>query len=243
MKKIILAILIIIILAALLAAGIWLVSRNGDTEVEPMPTPEPTPTETTQYTPTIAPTPEQTPQNDDISEELLWRFGEGSIISRLPDMDKQENSVLLYAFSVDYSDIGHESVPANALVHAWVSSTTGEIIRFKEPSLYANIPDSMFPIPMRESVAIPYELFRPPSTDEMETIYIFSDVDVAELYKVQLRAAGFADQGSAGRVQSFWMYDRIDYNGTKLLVEIDILESGEVRIAMYINFFPWLLDN
>jgi len=57
MKKIILAILIIIILAALLAAGIWLVSRDGDNEIEP--TPEPTPTETTQYTPT--PTPEPPP--------------------------------------------------------------------------------------------------------------------------------------------------------------------------------------
>jgi len=258
MKKVILAISVIILLSAVLAVGIWLISRDdNDVVVAPTPTPEPTPmltpttpppNNTLTATPTVEPPLLEPMLSMSEAEELLrqW-FGNRSIITRLSDIDRQEDGVLLYAFSIDYTNIGGDEhrFSDGIYINAWVNSATGWI-DVEEPYLYANIPDVMFPIPMRDGEAIPYEWFSPPNTEEIVTSYGFFDISVLELYKTQLMAAGFVnlyEYEVSERYESLWRYDRSD-TGMALSVEITHWdEEIGFSVTFIRQFFPWLMDN
>ena len=55
-----------------------------------------------------------------------------------------------------------------------------------------------------------------------------------ESYKEQLRNVGFADQGSAGHIESLWRYDRSS-DGASLIVEM-FHEDSNFVINMYVNY-------
>ena len=221
MRKIIFSVLIV---ASLAFAGC---SDGGD--AMPTATPKPTSTEITSTTPTTDPI----LTGSEATALLRERFGEHSVISRMPDMERYEDGVQLYGFSVDYSGIGRE-IPADAYVYVWVNSVTGWL-DFEESGLYANIPDNMFPVPMRDGVVIPYDSFSPPYHEsDIAICYGFTDVGVMELYKEQLRTAGFVDYGTVHSVESLWQFERSD-TGATLIVEMNS-EEELFSMNMYVNY-------
>jgi hypothetical protein len=205
---------------------------------------------------TLSPTPEpQTPKSTELIEEtpefieratpktvaeaydlLIEEYGE-SLISHVPDMDRQGEGVHFHGFIVDYTNI-IESNPSFAYAYAWVNSATGGIefqeAGFKEdnPNWYANIPDDMFPIPMHNDTIIPYDRFYPPTYYSMAVLYVYDDKNVMELYQAQLRAAGFVDHGEVMSVHSLWSYDR-DSDGATLIVEM--ASNRTFVMTMYVN--------
>lgn len=98
-----------------------------------------------------------------------------------------------------------------------------------DASLYENLPDRGFPIPMRDGVVIPYDAIYLPDGDNISTTYVYEDESVTELYKEQLRNAGFTDYGTVMSVDSLWSYER-DNDGASLYVEIRV-----GTITMYVN--------
>jgi len=169
-------------------------------------------------------------------------FGDLSTIYRLQDIDRQEKGILLYAFSVDYSVIGGIShpLPMGTFVYVWVDSISGEM-NFEEPNLYANIPDNMFPIPKKNGEIISYDSFSPPHYGDISITYNFEDMSIIQLYKTQLKNAGFIDCGSVVSddiviVESYWNYYRSDDEIT-LIVEINTDEENKwFNITMCVNF-------
>jgi len=153
------------------------------------------------------------------------------------DLDKQEEGVIVYGFVIDLPSLSSSSSDHNA--YAWVNSVTGEI-RFEEAGFslvtgrnyYANIPDSIFPIPMRDGEVIPYDRFNP-SGHGLLVGYGFSDICVMEIYKEQLRSAGFSDLGRVMSVDWLWRYDR-ESDGATFIVEM-YLESQFV-MTMSVEF-------
>ena len=104
----------------------------------------------------------------------------------------------------------------------------------KSENLYANIPDKMFPIPMRNGEIIPYSEFSPPEEGYEVTTYIYTGVDFMDSYKKQLRKAGFVDQGGGEWIESLWRYDRKE-DGATLMVEL-FREGNKFAISMYVNY-------
>ena len=172
------------------------------------------------------------------AQELLINWCEMNTITSMPDMYKQEEGTKLYGFLVDYSDRGVDW-SGHTYCYAWVNSSTG-MINFEEagyseangPNLYANIPDSMFPIPFRDDVIIPYDWFSPPEYMWGVT-YFYEDKSVMESYQAQLKDAGFIDQGSVQSVESLWQYKWGD-EGATFTVEMYI-EGEMFSMNMYIN--------
>ena len=104
-----------------------------------------------------------------------------------------------------------------------------------DTGLYADIPDSGFPIPMLNGQPIPYEnVFLPHEGWEVTTYVYPLKPSFFESYKKQLREAGFTDLGRAGRIESLWRYDRSS-DGASLIVEMDHGES-EFVINMLVNY-------
>jgi len=220
MKKIIIAILIVLLLTLSVACSrdIEGVIPTPTMQATPMPTPKPAPTPALSIL--------------EAEERVRSNFGEHSIITHLPDMDRWVDEVFFYAFSVDYSAIGGAEypLPDGIYLYAWVdASATVGWVWFEEPSAYANIPDSMIPIPMRDGEILPYVAFSPPSRLSMSTHYAFDDWRDMALYQEQLREAGFTDHGYAtdestgARFGSLWTYERSDV-GARLIVG---LSGGE----------------
>jgi len=122
-------------------------------------------------------------------------------------MDRYEDGVLLYAFLIDYSNVSMESY-----LYVWVNPNTGAPIIFEESSMYAKIPDIMFPIPMRDGEIIPYDWVRFPY--DISAQYGFFDMSVMEIYKEQLRDAGFSqgspEEDAAVSLESIWLYNVLD---------------------------------
>jgi hypothetical protein len=175
---------------------------------------------------------------------LRERFGGHNRISYMPDMDKLEEGIQIYGFSVDYSASLEPfgSPYPYSYAYAWVNSVTG-ITNFEEagyteaagPNWYANIPDNMFPIPMLDGVIIPYNSFSPPYHEwDISIYYVYIDTSVMKSYQAQLRDAGFVDHGSVQSVDSLWRYDRGD-DGATLIVEM--FNGGEMfSMNMYVNY-------
>lgn len=190
-------------------------------------------------TPTVQ-TPEATGKVLSFTEaqDLLMNWSEWSEVSHMPDLDKQEEGIQLYGFLVDYSDTEAEW-SGDTYCYAWVNSST-EVIHFEEagylgedgPNLYTNIPDRMFPIPMRDGVAIPYDQFSPPDY-VWGVAYTYEDKNVMKSYQAQLKEAGFVDHGTVQSVESMWQYQQ-GSDGPVFTVE---MYSGEKMFTMnmYIN--------
>ncbi|MCL2547215.1 MAG: hypothetical protein FWE06_08535 [Oscillospiraceae bacterium] len=234
MKKIILAILIIILLVALLSTGIWLVSRDGDNEVEPAP--EPTYTETAQPTPTDEPTPTDTITPSEYAEALeilREEFGEGMTFTRRTDLDRFINEFRDYAFMVTFSTRG-----ITRYLIAWVDTGYGWVFLDEEAVLYTLIPDPVFPMPMRDGEQIPYDIIVAFSIDENWVSYGFDDFSVMALYEAQLREAGFVDHGRVDggtrRADAMWTLDDNDA-GEQFIVFFDRGEEAGVSITMQIE--------
>ena len=151
-------------------------------------------------------------------------------ISYMPDLNKEERDVLYYRFSVDYSgwvtSNSHKSI-----AYAWVNSVTGDV-NFEECYLYANIPDSRFPVPMRNGTIIPYDRYSPPDYTQNGT-YGYNDRSVIEIYEAQLKEAGFHYYGQVLTGVFVWESGRYD-DGYILWVEI---REGDnrVSICLYIS--------
>ena len=138
-------------------------------------------------------------------------------------MKFSENGILL---TVDKSDFQYIEV----------GETFNFIIK-KESSpenLYADIPDSMFPIPILNGVVIPYDRFSPGEEGYEVTSYIYAGANFMESYKDQLRNAGFIDNGSTELIESLWRYDRSE-DGATLMVEM-FHEGDLFVINMYVNY-------
>lgn len=172
------------------------------------------------------------------AQDLLIDWYEWNKVYYLPDMDKQDEEAYLYGFLVDYSD-GEVEWSNENYCFSWVNSST-EMISFEEAgyseaagrNYYANIPDSIFPIPMRDSVVIPYDWFSPPDY-VWGVAYSYEDESVMESYQAQLEEVGFVDLGTVQSVESLWQYDWSD-DGTIFIVEMS--SEGEMfSMTMYIN--------
>jgi hypothetical protein len=159
-------------------------------------------------------------------------FEEDYKILYLPGNNKWEENVLHYAFLLDYSDWVSYSV-GEPVVYVWVNSVTGEITSIEEKELYANIPDLMFPVPMLNGEVIPYDYFTLPGY-AWTGGYRFLDRSVLEIYKNQLREAGFVEHGEVMSADSLWTYER-DTDGATLMVEIFYGEEGSFSICMSVN--------
>jgi hypothetical protein len=176
----------------------------------------------------------------DEAQQLLYRrFHEIHELTHMPDMDKWKDGVLLHGFIVDYS----AQMPLRTLAHAyaWVNSVTREI-RFEEagyteengPNWYANIPDSMFPIPMRDGEIIPYDRFTPP-TIMQDVTYDYEDLRIMEIYQAQLRDAGFGNYVSEWPTDSYWLYHR-EEDGTSF--DVNMWITDEEGLIMTLVVFP-----
>ena len=100
--------------------------------------------------------------------------------------------------------------------------------------LYADIPDKGFPVPMLNGAPAPYEYISLPEEGWEVTSYVYSGSSFMELYKEQLREAGFIDQGSVAHIESLWRYDRSS-DGASLIVEM-FHEESNFSISMYVNY-------
>ena len=188
--------------------------------VEPTPTPEPTPAEhigqeTLESTESILSVAK--------AQDIISGIYEYYKIAYMPEMNKQEGEVSHYAFIVDYTGNVSET-SAYTYCYAWVNSVTG-FVKFEEAgyteangrNLYANLPDSMFPIPMINGTVIPYDEFSPPEY-VLSVAYSYADKNVMEIYQAQIREAGFVNHGQVMSVDSLWTYER-DKDGATLMVE------------------------
>ena len=152
-------------------------------------------------------------------------------ITYLPNTNKQNEGVLYYGFSIDYSDWILSTAPYT-VAYAWVNSLTGES-DFQESYFYANLPDSRFPIPMRNGEIVPYNYFSLPG-DAWCGGYSYFDKSVMEVYQAQLKEAGFINRGHVMSIDSLWEYYEWDADGTILMVEM--YDSGEmISICPYIS--------
>lgn len=192
----------------------------------------PEPTEQT----TLEPTGET--MSFDEAQNLLTDWCEWNEVSYMEDMDKQEEGVHLYSFLVDYSNSGVEW-SGETYCYAWVNSSTG-MINFEEagysegasPNLYANIPNSTFPIPVRDGMVIPYDWFSPPDYVWGVT-YMYEDKSVMESYQAQLKEVGFIDLGTVQSVESLWQYNQGTEGAT---FTVEMFSEGEMfSMNMYVN--------
>jgi len=169
------------------------------------------------------------------------RFWEST---HMPELDIDEDGVIIYGFMLDYSMIVCPRVPVTTAL-AWVNTATAEI-RYEEygycfysrrRNWYANIPHLLLPVPMRDGEILRYDVFEAPGT------YIFFDTDVAELYMAQLLDAGF--EGSLSELSSddlriyHWTYtyrnEKEEYRG-QVMVDMYVREE-RVILYMFVNYF------
>jgi len=220
------------------------VQTPEDTEqISPEPTeqisPEPTEQISPEPTEQISPEPTEDILSFDEAQDLLINWCEWNVVTYMPDMDKQEEGVQLYGFLVDYTDSGLEW-SGETYCYAWVNSST-EMISFEEagyleangPNLYANIPASIFPIPMRDGAVIPYDWFSPPDY-VWGVAYMYEDKSVMESYQAQLKKAGFVDYGTVQSVESLWQYEQGD-DEFKFTVEM-YSEGDMFSMNMYVGY-------
>ncbi|MCL2546448.1 MAG: hypothetical protein FWE06_04550 [Oscillospiraceae bacterium] len=115
MKKVILVILAVVLVAALLAVGILLASRGENDVIDHTPTPITTPTETPEPTHT-----EPSYEYAEALELLQEEFGEDATFTRRPDLDEWVTDIPRYAFLVTYPMRG---IPR--YLYAWVHVVYG----------------------------------------------------------------------------------------------------------------------
>ncbi len=257
MKKLFFLFIILYIMLSMLVSCTNLYSAS-ETNVAQEPRDEPVTTNMTskfiiesESTVEITPKFEEDLQSvEDIKNYLHETFGEGYIkLYYIPDMNKQKDGVLHYCFLIDYFDIlyNYQDLPSNAGINttthtfAWVNSDK-EFPEFQEADytqvngakMYSNIPDNKYPIPMRDGKLVPYDRFSPPSLYNQPMGYVYYDLSFMEVYKQQLKEAGFVDHGTVMRVESLWTYER-ESDGATLLVEIFSSDNG-FSISMYVNY-------
>ncbi|MDQ2087859.1 PT domain-containing protein [Herbivorax sp. ANBcel31] len=244
---------IYLLLICCISLGLALMLSGCGDNVEPISTPESTDQATPESTDQARPeptdqatngstdqaTPEPTESILSVAEaqDLLIESFDGyhHRIEYLPNTKKREDGILQYGFSVDYSE-SYRNPPPNTIAYAWVNSVTGEI-RIEESDLYANIPDSKFPVPMINGEIISYDYFSLPN-HVTGLGYHFSDENVMEMeiYQEQLREAGFVDHGEVMAIASMWSYKR-DKDGAKLVVELrNGGDGGNFDISMYVSY-------
>ena len=174
------------------------------------------------------------------AEELLLDWYDWNNVFYISAMDKQEDGAVLYGFILDLFDTEGE-FSENGYYYAWVNSST-EMINFEEagysevdgPNLYANIPDSMFPIPMSDGQVIPYDWFSPPDY-VWGVAYSYEDKSVMESYQAQLEEAGFINLGTVQSVDSLWQYE--DSNNSAIYI-VEMYNDGVTfTMNMYVNDF------
>ncbi|MCL2041056.1 MAG: hypothetical protein FWG84_03330 [Bacteroidales bacterium] len=102
---------------------------------------------------------------------------------------------------------------------------------------YVNIPDKIFPIPMRQGAVIPYDSFFLPEEGYAITGYVYDEGDgFKESYKLQLSKAGFVQvEDAPDWIESLWRYDRRS-DGAKFFVEL-LYGEDTFMIQMYVNYF------
>ena len=147
-------------------------------------------------------------------------------------------------YFVYYNTVGYRQYEAFSNIHnqkedvEWISFSTENVNNLKVwdnlKYFYSSIPDKMFPIPKRNGQIISYNEFSPPEEGYIITQYLYKDVSIKELYKQQLKDAGFEEQqGAPEWVESLWRYDR-KADGASLMVEI--IQEENLAIQMYVNY-------
>lgn len=172
------------------------------------------------------------------AEDLLNNWYEWKTVSYMPEINKENDGGILYGFLVDYSD-GEVEWTGDTYCYAWVNPSA-DIILFEEagyledssPNSYSNIPDSIFPIPLRDGELIPYDQFTPPDY-VWGVAYTYENKSVMESYKEQLLEAGFVDYGSVQSVESLWQYELPNDEG---VFTVEMYSEADVfTMNMYIN--------
>ena len=204
-----------------------------ESTTEPEKPQEPDPSETENTTEPSEPA-TQEPTEEILTPEdaqiLLNKYFVGRYkTSYLPANNRQDEDTLYYRFSIEITYI---SAPIeNTVAYAWVNSVTGEL-EFEERYFYANVPDSMMPIPMRNGVVVPYDYYTPPNHAWCGG-YHFLNMSMLDVYKEQLREAGFFDRGQVMSIDSMWSYNRKE-DKIHLDVELRYRENGFV-ISMNVS--------
>jgi len=157
------------------------------------------------------------------------------------ELNKYEDDLLCYGFQFDYAVLFEKHPPSQTQAYIWINSVN-EHISFQEagytytsePTLYTNIPDSMFPLPMFDGTLIQYKWFSPPMHEwEIITYYAY-DANIMKSYQSQLLDEGFVDHASVQSVESLWTYSR-ETDGATLVVEMN--SNGDTCvISMYVNY-------
>jgi hypothetical protein len=182
------------------------------------------------------------------AQARVVRMNKHYIATYIPGMDKYDGEVQIYCFLVDYSSMleeeyySHISITVPAYAYVWINSLT-RYTRYEEAGYsettgsnwYANIPDCMYPIPMRNCRVIHYNSFWPPGEgfEVLAAYYSYDDKSVMEVYKKQLQDAGFIYLGTSDVYESFWTYYR-EADGATLCVEMYCEES--FGMYLYVNY-------
>jgi len=119
-------------------------------------------------------------------------FGEHARITYIPEMNRWEDGITLYAFSVDYSNVQMDEVFDNyGFAYAWVNSLT-QRTHFEESEKYHNVIDGRFPLPMLEGVVVPYNHFTPHFKYYEGAYWYYVETLTMESYESQLIESGFS---------------------------------------------------
>jgi hypothetical protein len=144
------------------------------------------------------------------AQERIARWFPDDIITRVPRIDRLEDGVRIFGFILDYSAWFWYTTCTPTYAYAWINSDTRETwfeesgyTKERGRNWYANIANTVIPVPMIDGIIIPYVRFSPPRPGHGIT---YSRVGMSvELYKEQLRAAGFVlDEYSP---HSWWIYE------------------------------------
>jgi len=160
-------------------------------------------------------------------------FGEHGRITYIPEMNRQEDGAILYAFSIDYSTQHMNEAHDNyGFAYAWVNSLTRYTV-FEEPEMYHNVIDCRFPLPMLEEEVIPYDYFVP-NAAWFEGAYWYVGTITIESYQSQLRESCFTEIETNEHGAIVW--NLVDWeDGMTLFVHLSPNEEL-FGITMYIYY-------
>ena len=121
-----------------------------------------------------------------------------------------------------------------------ISEPTSEITSKVDISVYENVPNDRFPVPMQSGEIVPYDWFSlPREIGDYSLTFGFTDMNLLKIYKDQLREAGFTEVEGIDTLESFWLLDIGNEETLGIEIRSGEGESGreEFAISMCKNTF------
>ena len=233
LKKSLFILVLLIITTLLISVGCVRIADLSD-DIETLPQQSPSLEQVQETQPVVSYSPEQVQETPPLQsqtseqQDSIWSVNKAQkFVSRyfedvthIPDLDKLEETIPLYCFSVEYTVV----IGCNIEVCVWINSVTQDL-EFKEFFLYENIPDKSIPVPLSNGCVVSYDRFEPPYSGYAFTSYIYRDMSFQESYQEQLKETGFMDIGSVAGFDSLWVCER-DEDNTALLVGFRYIEDS-----------------